>query len=590
METGKMKLALSAGALALSMALAGCGGGGSSTVNAPRGNTETPPPDMKESDPTPTNITSRVPTTDNEYLTGTALPDTAATAIPAAGLTVGWYTFTCSGGDCSITVANGVVTATGDGTVAVDYSQASKDEIAPKKAMAEREKGVQAAGQAAALSNGGTGDGAVIHTRVTHNAGSGVSASADDFVKADEQPSALGAFTGVALVNTQDSSVIEHMVVYTDRAAPTRREFFNFDEDPDTPSLYAANSALDGVLTGGTNNDAPGIQLHDTAAEVTGNTFARFNGANIDSSIFPQKSESRTGGVQRKTFESNSKADGSEITPDGPANVFRQAGTFDGARGEYICNPGDNAVGCVVTVNASGTYSFGSTDAWYFIPNRGVTGWNEDAEYLAFGWWTSEPTGSTGTYQFNAFHSGTPYADATGASGDPAYTGDGMAVTGTATYTGNAAGRYVVSNEAGAFTATAMLEANFGNATTVGSISGSISGFMADGVSKPSWGVTLEEITMTDLTPGDAGLGEAFDTGTDTDISEDDYAGTTADIDGVMAYGSWEGRFYGNARNPRSEGFGRTQDAAPLAVGGEFYADGDNVNIAGAFGARQVTE
>ena len=134
-----MKLALSAGTLALSMALAGCGGGGSSSGTAQPVVAQTTPVDpvvpveseMDKPDSTGTDITARVPTMDDAYLTGTRLPDTAATEIPAAGLTVGWYTFTCTGGDCSITVANGMVTATGSGTVAVDYSQASKDEITP---------------------------------------------------------------------------------------------------------------------------------------------------------------------------------------------------------------------------------------------------------------------------------------------------------------------------------------------------------------------------------------------------------------------------------------------------------------------------
>ena len=57
----------------------------------------------------------------------------------------------------------------------------------------------------------------------------------------------------------------------------------------------------------------------------------------------------------------------------------------------------------------------------------------------------------------------------------------GAHVGGGATYTGNAAGRYVAGDEAGAFTATATLTAKFGDGgaadTEVGTISGMIDKF-----------------------------------------------------------------------------------------------------------------
>ena len=66
------------------------------------------------------------------------------------------------------------------------------------------------------------------------------------------------------------------------------------------------------------------------------------------------------------------------------------------------------------------------------------------------------------------------------------------------------------------------------------------------------------------------------------------YEGTTATIGAVTAYGSWEGRFYGNEKEVLEE-TGRVNrvNAAPLAVGGKFDAAGSGVSIAGAYGARR---
>ena len=162
-------------------------------------------------------------------------------------------------------------------------------------------------------------------------------------------------------------------------------------------------------------------------------------------------------------------------------------------------------------------------------------------------------------------------------------------MAGDATYTGNAAGRYVVGDDAGDFTADATLTAKFGGATAttvgalavVGSISGSITNFQgaADGMS--SWSVELKKINMTDLTAT-----PAFQT-SNRDTSASGYNGTVATLGDVTAHGDWQGAFFGNQKNAAGIAVRNTENAAPLAVAGEFHADGAGANIAGAFGARR---
>ena len=83
--------------------------------------------------------------------------------------------------------------------------------------------------------------------------------------------------------------------------------------------------------------------------------------------------------------------------------------------------------------------------------------YREDSEFLQFGWWLSDPTKATGQYQFDAFYNGANYMVT--APRCRRYS----AWTGSATYTGNAAGRYVASGTGGSFTADAMLTAKFGD-------------------------------------------------------------------------------------------------------------------------------
>ena len=524
------------------------------------------PPTMPE--PTPVAVT--VP--DAMYLDAANIP-TAGSMTIAAGMTgtSGGVTFLCAEGgeDCEVTVADdGSVTATG-GDVTASLTADAMEQVADAKQMKSDDEAEmaqmardRAIGQASAMASPGNAPGI---TSISHPAGKAVSVVVTGFKPTEMQPGMLGSFTGVSLSNTSSATATQYMTVYTDIAEPKKREFFNYDGDDDTPAAYES-----ATLTRPAGDALPLVPSPDGTSNQ-----GRFNAGNVDLTIFPTKGPS-TGGTVTKTFEANYDSDDNN-TPD----QVRLPGTFDGARGTYLCA----AAECVVSVTPAGVYSFGTGQTWTFTPNDGEMAYHEDAEFLRFGWWMMEPARSTGTYQFATFANGSPYRN-TRETAD-----DGAGVTGEATYSGNAAGRYSVGDDAGAFTANASLTAKFGTgaATDFGSISGMISGFQGD-ADMSGWSVELKKITLSDFAAAADGtdVPAAFasaTTGNGADRSSSQYNGTIATLGDTMAHGTWSGSFYGNARN--SDTGSNAIDAAPLAVGGQFNASGASAIISGAFGARR---
>ena len=529
------------------------------------------PPTMPDPEPMPVAVT--VP--DAMYLDEDNMPAAGTLTIAAGDMTTsGGVTFLCAeGGDaCEVTVADdGSVTATG-GTVTASLTADAMDQVADAKQMkADDDADMaqmardRAIGQASAMASPGSAPGI---TSISYPAGKDVSVRVTGFKPTEMQPGMLGSFTGVSLSNTSSAASTQYMTVYTDIAEPKKREFLNWDNDDDTPSAYAEATDGDGFIT----------LIPGTATLTAGQ--GRFSAGNIDLTIFPKAGPS-TGGTVTKTFEANARQSTTASTA--PPDLVELPGTFDGARGKYRCV----AVDCVVEVTPSGTYSFSGTGStWTFVPNNGEMAYHEDAEFLRFGWWMNEPAKSTGTYSFAAFHMGSNYvanaADGTAATGADA----GQLVTGDATYTGNAAGRYSVGDEAGAFTANASLTAKFGDATAVGSISGMISGFQGDAGDMSGWSVEMKKINLTTLSVVDGGATDNEFASSNLNQSSSTYNGTIATLGDTMAYGTWSGRFYGNEKNPDMPGDNK-ENAAPLAVGGQFNASGASAIISGAFGARR---
>ena len=172
-------------------------------------------------------------------------------------------------------------------------------------------------------------------------------------------------------------------------------------------------------------------------------------------------------------------------------NTVSFRGNYNGAGGTYICT---NAAGtpCIVTVSPAGLYAQ-AAGTWTFTPELNARAYQSDATFMSFGWWLRTPAGADGAYAFRYYADGTPVFAATA-----------TAPTGSATYNGRAAGRYVVQEVgavgvtdgvSGEFTAAATLTANFDAMNTGGTpaptIQGSISGFQGEMGGMSDWAVTL---------------------------------------------------------------------------------------------------
>ena len=239
------------------------------------------------------------------------------------------------------------------------------------------------------------------------------------------------------------------------------------------------------------------------------------------------------------------------------------AGAFDGVPGTYECETAD---GCTLSTDAKGALVM--AEGWRFTPNDNLaTIKDPDAAYAWFGWWLDKPKDNDTLHTVEVFAGGT----------DGHAAEIGMAIEGTATYRGTAAGKYAtrtftagVQTDAavGHFTANASLTARFGDDDEPGSgINGSISGFMLDDTTPAAWSVTLEKADfMTGLA-------------TFTGFTEVNFGGGATDTDaGETNPGAWQGSFYGDA----------TEDSdAPDAVAGTFSAAVANASVVGGFGATK---
>ena len=168
----------------------------------------------------------------------------------------------------------------------------------------------------------------------------------------------------------------------------------------------------------------------------------------------------------------------------GSSGMVEVSGTFDGVTGTYVCTPAQGS-GCTSSVRHGGGITLAGGGGWKFVPMAGAMVPEPDEAYRYFGWWLRD-VGDR--YAFGAFHEGV---------GDDAQDFAGFAaVQGTATYTGPAAGRFVIDPQigdatVGAFTASATLDVDFGDATAHGTVSGTVDRFMVDGDAEP-WSVELQ--------------------------------------------------------------------------------------------------
>ena len=320
------------------------------------------------------------------------------------------------------------------------------------------------------------------------------------------------------------------------------------------------SSSDDGVLNLVTSNTVP--VLADLNMYVMANAF-------------PDSSDSSRGSTTITYV-----ADTAEMTSDNPRKFD---GTFDGVDGKYECT-GESI--CSATANADGEFT-AFVGTWTFTPDYlgadGVADADDevggddldedsvavgDPDYLSFGWWTRVNENKTVDFQ-NFADGNQPFTDTAG-------------LTGTATYTGPAAGVYVMNRfnpngtidsiGQGVFRADAELTATFDGAVTANNkITGEVTNFMSDSAddSLANWNLELEA-TFEDMT---------------TFNSESVVGG----LGGFpVESGNWDGEFFGNPDpDDPDDPDAVVTDDYPNSVAGKFDAQSANVDVAGAFGAKR---
>ena len=263
---------------------------------------------------------------------------------------------------------------------------------------------------------------------------------------------------------------------------------------------------------------------------------------------------------------------------DGDTAIFTTRGTYDGAPGVYRCT------GTCSSTNSDGKgapSSLGGT--WHFKPDAGASAMAvvADTTYLYYGWWLSkdkegDPTAASAFA--GIFGDGTSIQ-----GGTTALDANPNALGGSATYAGNAVGKFAMSNaldgtgSGGHFTADATLTAKFDD-TATGGVSGTIDNFMANGESMP-WSVALHRAPWG--TTNGAFASQAL-------VLNDNIAqGTTWSIDGNSApeSGTWSGQMFDEMPGNAPDGDGSN---VPTTATGTFYSEFSDVGrMVGAFGANK---
>lgn len=303
-----------------------------------------------------------------------------------------------------------------------------------------------------------------------------------------------------------------------------------------------------------TNIQAPGSKAF----------WKKYGGDDLDVS----QTEVTSGLAKPNTSVSRTRSDPTDST-----SAFASAttgGTYDGVGGTFSCTGDENA--CTVT-RSDGTTAI--TGTWMFEATHLNSGApvNHDDAYLYFGIWSSIPDGISGTYDF--------YYVAGGGAESGADISNFDTLTGSATFRGGAVGRYATlagvgrAAKIGTFTATATLNADFGDSGTPGTLSGRITDFREDGSPLAGWSVTL---------------GSTSNVGTPATIANAAVAaqdnGTVANMGGVTVGGSWGATFHGSDNVITGLDDRDKYPAADLAgVTGWFDATSANASLAGAFGA-----
>ena len=404
--------------------------------------------------------------------------------------------------------------------LAAEAAKREQDRLKGERDEAERKR-LQAESSVALVGLGGPPGPAFLSlpaTAVTpkYNAPADVRPTGVTFTS--PQRSSAGRWSATTAHNrgqTYEDTIVVYSDVGSPKSTPIMEVHEGFQQDTETASLY--------MLSIGTNN-----QDHKE---------------HIASSQFPT-----TGGAT-KDFALTVDSDDVDTDNDLTAQI---SGSYDRARGNYRCS---NRDGNPCTVQYTGAGYLFTAGTWTFRTSKGSTVRVPDADFMNFGWWRRK-TNETGVFSYGAF-------SGTSNTGDAQVDSAFSALEGTARYVGRAIGQYAIyqslgtQSNHGEFKATATLDANFGDGTDAGTLSGSITGFDVS----PGWSLTFKVAEMSNgllTSPGDVSW--TIDGNTE---------------DG----GTWTGQFHSE---------GAYDGQVPDGLIGEFNAEYDDVGkIRGAYGAHK---
>ena len=231
-----------------------------------------------------------------------------------------------------------------------------------------------------------------------------------------------------------------------------------------------------------------------------------------------------------------------------------------GAAGNFRCESSSANTVCSVQ-NRGGNQLF-FTGPWKFIPNDDATVTVADANYMWYGWWARQNI-ATKEYSYAVGH---------GPAGSRV--SSVSAVSGTATYTGTAIGRYAIddplddTDQVGDFMAAASLSANFDDNTLSGTLM-TFAGVGADATDFPDQGTNPWTVHLRkgSISGGSASGTSAWTIGPGTH--------------NVDEGGEWSANFYSDL--PANQRTG----VVPYGVAGTFTAEHSGAaNMIGAFGAH----
>ena len=321
-------------------------------------------------------------------------------------------------------------------------------------------------------------------------------------------------------------------------------------------------------------------ESRDIALDRDTNSDGQFDALNLFADTTPNATLLGMAKIQDSSLSAEKTVlDGDEIDVND-----ERSGTYDGVPGTFTCQEADEASECTLTYDKKkGTIAAGGL--WSFKSADGATVMVQDRDWMAYGAWLTHPDArSGGHHAFGLVATGSDLFGVDDRATGGASPADGLtvtALTGTATYEGNALGVYVNGASAGMFSADAELSADFDAIDELGTVTGTIDAFTdaVSGRSLGDWMLGLSSTAIVDNTGDGTG---ATTTG----------AAVSGHAAGVpWARGSWTSTFYGDGESATGHPSGiagtfeaTTVSATPSTLGTTGTA------VAGAFGAERTAE